>query len=249
MIDEGTGPPVVLCHSLASSTSDLQPLADELLARGWRVVRFDQRGHGESSGPGDVSVRRLACDVEELITRLGLRDAVLVGHSSGGYALLAMDPGFVLEHVRGIVCVGTTPALTRATERLMMRYAGSRWAASLQATRLVGVAMVRLGAFGRRPPRHLVEQVWRTAAACRPETRKAYAKAMLRTADLAAAAAGLGVPVVSVRGTRDRVVSGRRARELAARAHQGSLVEVPGAGHMLVVERPTAIAEAVDRLR
>lgn len=245
VFDEGGGRAVLLCHSLASSSADLAPLANELLGRGWRVIRFDQRGHGRSSGPGEVSVRRLAQDVQEVVIALELQDVVTVGHSSGGYALLALDPAFVRDRVRGIVCVGTTPKLTSMTERSMMRYAGSATAARLQTTRLVGKRLVRLGAFGRPADAALVEATWRTAASCRPETRRAFAGAMLREPDLSRSLATLGAPVVAMRGSRDRVVSEQRTRELAALAPDGVHIEVAGAGHLLVVERPAAVADAV----
>jgi non-heme chloroperoxidase len=78
-------PTVVLCHGwpLSSDAWDGQVLF--LLQHGFRVIAHDRRGHGRSehtSSGNDMDT--YADDLAELLGELGVRDAVLVGHSTGG---------------------------------------------------------------------------------------------------------------------------------------------------------------------
>jgi 3-oxoadipate enol-lactonase len=85
-LDEGTptGPALVLAHALGTGTllwDNILPLLPE----GLRVVRYDARGHGQSSCPSaPYSMGALVRDAERLMDHLGLRDAMFLGLSIGG---------------------------------------------------------------------------------------------------------------------------------------------------------------------
>jgi pimeloyl-ACP methyl ester carboxylesterase len=242
---DGSDTPVVLSHSLASSAADLAPLAQAFASRGHRVLSFDQRGHGRSGPVGErpLTVDRLAQDVIDVLEACGAGGAIAVGHSSGGYSLLALGSQ-AQEWLSRIVVVGTSPLLTSAAERLTLRYARSPTLTRVQRFEPVGKAIVRIGSFGRRPSADAVEQAWRSVAGCPPATRAAFVDAMLTRPDVRTDAGELGVPLVVVRGSRDLVVARRRAAALAAVARDGRHVEVQGAGHMLPLEDPAAVVEA-----
>jgi pimeloyl-ACP methyl ester carboxylesterase len=142
--------------------------------------------------------------------------------------------------------VGTSPQLTSVIEKATMRYASSATMARLQRIRPLGTTIVRLGSFGIDPDRRAVEQVWSTLVRCSPATRGAYVSALLETPSVVEPARQVDVPIIVVRGAHDRVLAERRAAELVAAVRQGAYVEVPGAGHMLPVERPAAVADAVQ---
>jgi 3-oxoadipate enol-lactonase len=83
------------------------------LARHYRVVRLDLRGHGASEVPAvdrELTLDRLVLDVVELLDHLGLAVAHVVGNSAGGYLAqqLAMTRP---ERVRGLCLFGSTPGL------------------------------------------------------------------------------------------------------------------------------------------
>jgi non-heme chloroperoxidase len=83
--DWGGGQPVVFSHGwpLSADAWDAQMMF--LGARGYRVVAHDRRGHGRSSQTWEGNdMDTYADDLAELIDALDLRDAVLVGHSTGG---------------------------------------------------------------------------------------------------------------------------------------------------------------------
>jgi non-heme chloroperoxidase len=83
--DLGSGRPIVLIHAWPLDGSAWEKQVVVLLAAGYRVITFDRRGFGRSSGPADgYDFDSLASDLGALIRSLKLDDAVLVGHSMGG---------------------------------------------------------------------------------------------------------------------------------------------------------------------
>ena len=89
---------VVLLHGASGNQADLMvPLGDRLAAAGFRVLAFDRPGHGWSDRPdgeeGDASPARQAALIGDGLRRLGVRDAVVVGHSWSGSlaAVVALD--------------------------------------------------------------------------------------------------------------------------------------------------------------
>ncbi|WP_169335896.1 alpha/beta fold hydrolase, partial [Nocardia tenerifensis] len=80
-----TGPPIVLSGSLGSDMRMWEPQVRAFSAAGYRVVRYDHRGHGRSPvPPGPYSVADLASDTLALLDRLGIDRAHFVGLSLGG---------------------------------------------------------------------------------------------------------------------------------------------------------------------
>jgi pimeloyl-ACP methyl ester carboxylesterase len=98
---------VVLLHALGEAAEDWSDLTPRLLGIGLRVLAFDLRGHGDSSRDVDYSSRVMAADVAAALDLLGVRDAVLVGHSLGGvvaFHLAASRPDLVSLLVVEDVC-------------------------------------------------------------------------------------------------------------------------------------------------
>lgn len=82
---EGEGPWVTMSHSLACNISMWDEQAALLVKNGYRVLRFDTRGHGHSPAPaGDYTLEQLADDVHELFAEVGITRTHWVGLSMGG---------------------------------------------------------------------------------------------------------------------------------------------------------------------
>ena len=83
--DWGKGQPIVFSHGWPLSADDWDAQLMFFVQRGFRVVAHDRRGHGRSSQTGDGhDMDHYADDLAALTTQLDLRDAVHVGHSTGG---------------------------------------------------------------------------------------------------------------------------------------------------------------------
>jgi len=83
--DWGSGQPIVFHHGWPLSSDDWDAQLMFFLAKGFRVVAHDRRGHGRSTQTHDGNeMDTYAADVAALAAHLNLKDAVHVGHSTGG---------------------------------------------------------------------------------------------------------------------------------------------------------------------
>ncbi|MGO4599284.1 alpha/beta fold hydrolase [Terrabacter sp. 2RAF25] len=108
-------PTVVLTHGYCLSLRCWVYQRRALKEAGYRVISWDQRGHGRSArGERDsYTIDRVGQDLRAVIAELAPEgDLVLVGHSMGGMTMLALgeqDPGLVLDRVTGAAFVATSP--------------------------------------------------------------------------------------------------------------------------------------------
>ena len=83
--DWGTGQPVVFSHGWPLTADAWEDQMVFLAARGYRCIAHDRRGHGRSSQPwGGHDMDTYADDLAALVETLDLKDAIHVGHSTGG---------------------------------------------------------------------------------------------------------------------------------------------------------------------
>lgn len=245
------GPPVVLSHCWTGAMDVWAPVARRLVRMGHRVVLYDQRGHGKSTfGNGLDDVRRLGDDLAQVLAALDLRDVILVGHSMGGMtvqAYVGAHPDDAVERVSGVVLVATAArTLGRALPAFVAETAmGDVWLARVKETRL-GHAMVRRS-LGRRSVDEHAELVHDLLHATPPASRVACLLAMA-SMDLRAGLANAHVPATVLVGSRDRLTPPRLARQLAGTWPGASMKLLPGVGHMLPIEAPDEIVEAVARI-
>ena len=87
----GTGRPVLLIHGLGSCTLDWEPQVSAL-SRQFQVIAADLRGHGRSDQPWQGNdMDSYADDLAELVMKLDLKDAIHVGHSTGGAIVIGLS--------------------------------------------------------------------------------------------------------------------------------------------------------------
>ena len=98
--DWGSGQPIVFHHGWPLSSDDWDAQMLFFLAHGYRVIAHDRRGHGRSSQPWTGNdMETYAADLAALVKALDLKDAIHVGHSTGGGEVAA----YVARHGRGRV--------------------------------------------------------------------------------------------------------------------------------------------------
>ncbi|BAL89926.1 hypothetical protein AMIS_47060 [Actinoplanes missouriensis 431] len=91
----GDGPPVLLVHGTGHNAASWTPIA-ERLTRDHRVVAVDLRGHGHSTA-NSVDAEQYWRDLGTVVTALGWDRPLLVGHSTGGYAVTAAVAAGLVE--------------------------------------------------------------------------------------------------------------------------------------------------------
>ena len=115
--DWGSGQPIVFHHGWPLSGDDWDTQMLYFLGKGYRVIAHDRRGHGRSSQPaGGHEMDTYAADVAALAKHLDLRDAIHIGHSTGG----GEAARYVAQHGEGrvakLVLIGAVPPLMLKTE-------------------------------------------------------------------------------------------------------------------------------------
>jgi non-heme chloroperoxidase len=115
--DWGTGQPIVFSHGWPLS-SDAWSLERKTLAdAGYRVIAHDRRGHGKSAQPWQGNdMDTYARDLAELVEHLDLRDAVFVGHSTGGGEVVRCAAQHGNGRVAKVVTIGAVPPIMLQTE-------------------------------------------------------------------------------------------------------------------------------------
>ncbi|HEY8597036.1 MAG TPA: alpha/beta hydrolase [Thermomicrobiales bacterium] len=114
--DWGTGQPVVFSHGwpLTGDAWDAQMLF--LAANGYRCIAHDRRGHGRSSQPSSGNeMDTYADDLATLLDHLDLRDAILIGHSTGGGEVTRYIGRHGTARVAKAVLVSAVPPLMLKT--------------------------------------------------------------------------------------------------------------------------------------
>lgn len=81
--EQGTGTPVILMHGMFGSLSNLGNLA-RALADSYHVISVDLRNHGDSPHEQQMDLQIMAKDIIELMDKLDIPSATLIGHSLGG---------------------------------------------------------------------------------------------------------------------------------------------------------------------
>jgi non-heme chloroperoxidase len=115
--DLGSGQPVVLIHGYPLNAQSWEKQTAALLDAGYRVVAYDRRGFGESSKTAiGYDYDTFAADLNELMTKLDLRDAVLVGFSMGSGEVTRYLSRYGSERVKKAVLIGPVPPFLLKTE-------------------------------------------------------------------------------------------------------------------------------------
>ncbi len=115
--DWGTGQPVVFSHGWPLNADDWDDQLFFVASHGYRAIAHDRRGHGRSSQPWDGNdMDTYADDLAALLDTLDLKDAVLVGHSTGGGEVTRYIGRHGTSRLAKAVLVGAVPPLMLKTE-------------------------------------------------------------------------------------------------------------------------------------
>jgi pimeloyl-ACP methyl ester carboxylesterase len=231
----------------------------------YRCVCLDLRSHGRSApaAAGGLTPDAFGRDVLAALDTLEEgRDAVVIGHSMGGIAVLAgaeAEPARFSARVRGIVFVGAASSdLLRgalgSVTGILRPSLGSLAAAvrGVDALRRAVVArqvdlghvVTRAMQFGPDAPARAVEHVTALAARGRSDVWT-DGLAELMDVDLRNVVQRVEMPALVLVGEYDRVTPQASAQALAEALPAGRLELIPGAGHIPMLERPDEVTERI----
>lgn len=240
----GAGDPVLLMHGFPLSGAMWEPVAERLRDR-FRLIIPDLRGHGGSGASEDAGMEQYAADLTGLLDEIGEgRPVVLVGHSMGGYI------GFevfrrIPEKVRALVLVNTR-ASADSEEAVRGRHETADRVLR-DGTEFLAAQMVQK-LFAAEAPQELRLRWRELMAATSPLGAAAALRAMARRPDSSETLRKIDRPMLVVTGQEDTIIPVAEAQRMHQLASDSRLEIIPGAGHMVPVEKPAELADLLRRL-
>lgn len=243
--------PIVFHHGWPLSADDWDNQMLFFLAQGYRVIAHDRRGHGRSDQTDTGNdMDTYAADVAELTAALNLRDAIHIGHSTGGgevarYVSRA-EPGRVAK----AVLIGAVPPIMLKTGENpdgLPKEVFDNFRAALVANRAQFFLDVASGPFygfnrpGANISQGLINNWWRQGMAGGAKAQYDCIAAFSET-DFTEDLKTITVPILLLHGEDDQVVpienSARKAIKLLK---NGTLKTYPGLSHGLFATHPDLI--------
>jgi pimeloyl-ACP methyl ester carboxylesterase len=245
-------PVVVLPHCWGCSHEIWIPVARRLGEQGYRVVLYDQRGHGLSTrGTAPLAIDTLAHDLEAVLEATQVRDVVLAGHSMGGFTVMSLAthrPEVFRDRAKAVVLVATAASAVnlggQASPQFAAAVISSQFVTRALQTRN-GHLLVR-SAFGAQPVRAHMRLTRDIFANCDPKVRGDFVLAF-GTMDLLEGIARIDVPTTVMVGTRDTLTVPKKSDQMVATIPGSRLVTLKSKGHMLPLEDPDAVTDEIVR--
>jgi non-heme chloroperoxidase len=249
--DWGHGQPIVFHHGWPLSSDDWDAQMLFFLQHGYRVIGIDRRGHGRSSQVSDGhDMDHYAADAAAVVDHLNLRDAVHIGHSTGGGEVAR----YVARHGKGRVAKAV---LISAVTPLMLKTPGNPdglpvqafdgLRAGLAANRAQFYRDVPAGPFygfnrpGAKPIEGVIQNWWRQGMMGGAKAQYDSIKAFSET-DFTEDLKSINVPMLVMQGDDDQIVPYKDAALPSAKLLKNSTLKIyPGFPHGMMTTHADVI--------
>jgi pimeloyl-ACP methyl ester carboxylesterase len=260
-------PTVVFCHGYTLSLRSWVFQRRALKAVGYRVVLWDQRGHGRSGAGSKESydVDQLGLDLGAVIREVVPKGpVVLVGHSMGGMTLMALalqEPELIKDRVLGVAFVATSPGglsgvswglgsvLGKAVHRLgpvaVGQLAGRQGLvnSALRVGRDVEEFFVDRYSFASPVPLSIVRLTADMIFGTRIEVISAFMETFERHDKRAALEHFIGVETLVLNGVQDLLTPPKHSEEIVKLIPGAEHVLINDAGHIIMLEHGDVVSE------
>jgi pimeloyl-ACP methyl ester carboxylesterase len=209
---------------------------------GHGVLAPDLPGHGRSGGAPLPTIAAMADWTAALLDAAGVSTAHLIGHSMG--SLIALETA--ARHparVSALSLIGTAATMTVGPDLLKAAEANDHDAVDMVSIWGLGYQAELGGSLA--PGLWMHSGAQRVLEQCRPGVLFNDLSACNAYQNALAAAARIAVPATLILGERDMMTPARTGKALAAALPKARTVVLPGAGHMMMAERPDELLAAL----
>jgi len=227
--------PVVLIHGAGGSYLSWPPEMRRI--EGFHTYALDLPGHGQSEDMHHRSIQEQACAVLEWLEKVGLTKTVIEGHSMGGAVALWLAHNHP-DHVEKLVLLGSAGKMRVNLKLLEL--------AKREDTSNQAVDLIIRWSFSKEADSRLVDLVKKRMLASRSSVLYADLLAC-DDFDFSEQIKRVTQPTLILCGSEDKMTPLEGAKWMAERMPSARLEVIPGAGHMLMLEKPQAAAEATQR--
>ena len=234
--DWGKGQPVVFSHGWPLTADAWDDQMIFLADRGYRCIAHDRRGHGRSSQPSEGNdMNTYADDLAELVKTLDLKDAIHVGHSTGGGEVARYIGRHGTKRVARAVLISAVPPLLVKPGGLPIEEFNQLRAALLadraQFWRDFGVMFYGANRPGAKVSQGLLDSFWLQAMLGGHKAIYECVKAFSET-DFTEDLKKFDVPTLVLHGNDDQIVPIGITALVTAKIIKGATLKViPGAPH------------------
>jgi len=248
--DWGTGQPIVFHHGWPLSGDDWDTQMMFFVNQGYRVIAHDRRGHGRSSQASEGhNIETYAADVAELTAALDLKDAIHIGHSTGGGEVAKYVAKNGDRVAKAVLISAITPVMIQSEQNPE----GVPLAVFDEIRQGTGFyraqyyhdftdAFYGYNREGSKSSAGVKNNWWRQGMAGAVKAHYEGIKAFSET-DLTEDLKSIKVPVLVLHGEDDQIVPFHQAPKTVALLQNGKLIAYPGFPHGM----PTTEAETINK--
>ena len=229
----GSYVPVVLIHG-AGGNHLFWPITIRRLP-GFRIYPIDLPGHGKSGGHGLQDIHAYARSIVNWMAAIKLNQAVFVGHSMGGGIALALAKDH-REHVLGLVLIGTGARL-RVHSTILENTGNVQTYPTMLST-------ILSKSFSKYASPRLVSLAFKRMKEIRPSVLHGDLIAC-NSFDIIKSLSTIKAPTLVICGQDDEMTPLRYSQYLSDNIVGAKLERIPNAGHMVMLEQPQLIADAM----
>ena len=218
------------------------------LAREYRVIALDSRGHGDSDWvkPPAYEIHDYVEDIAALVSQLQLPPFLLVGHSLGG--LIAMT--YAITHgetLSALVIVDMGPRSRQSRRmQLLSRVPTPIFSGEADLVRRFRLLPEETWA-APELLHHIARQSARPLSDGRLTLKTDHAIFLRQSHDVSTKLSHITCPTLLIRGGESKTLALEVVQEMKTQCPRLRTVEIPGAGHHVFLDKPTAFLEAVRK--